>query len=233
MKGIHRVVCLAIAGVLLFGLSTAQAFPSLTIRDVSGSGGTIVIQDGSTIPGLEDQNDEAGIVSWIGTIGNWTVSTEVGMSKPASGGTVWAPYMDLNFGDQTKGIGSSAAGTIEITFSDTGYIVANGVLEAYIQGNRTPGKRGWVEYQTLINGNEITDSDVINNNFFSSDVFNDVIIGRSDVLSQVLTIHHNSAAVTTGDAGLLVTAVPDGGVTAMLLGFVFVCMGSIKRNFKS
>jgi len=101
---------MAIMGLLLLGSSVAYAVPTLIISDGNPLDTVTVVDNGAG-----DLDSDAGVVEWSGTIGGWTVNVDTGVTKPVQGSAT-VPSMDLSYIDKP-----SAAGTLTITWSDTGF----------------------------------------------------------------------------------------------------------------
>jgi hypothetical protein len=97
-------VALFVLSVLILGVqSPAQATLTLTLYDGTN---TVSVVD-------EDANDQwagVGVVSFMGSIGVWTVNVSTGISENSAGNL----YMDLNSVDKSR-----AAGKLTITLTDT------------------------------------------------------------------------------------------------------------------
>ena len=102
------IALMAVLGVLGVGLTPAQAVPSLQLFDGTT---TVTITDG----GVGDANGAAGAITFIGSLGDWTLNVSTGASGPAPAPPY--PHMDLN------SLNSSATGssTLWIWFTDTGF----------------------------------------------------------------------------------------------------------------
>jgi hypothetical protein len=99
----------AATAMVAAGTLSARASFVLTLDD--GIHPSISIEDG----GAGDGSAKEGAISWMGSLGVWTLNFDTGLSKPAIG-SASQPSMDLDF----VAI-SSAAGSLTITLSDTGF----------------------------------------------------------------------------------------------------------------
>jgi len=225
MKRILGGMGIAIAGLLLFGLPTANAVPTLTISD--GVNPTVIVADGSTTAGAVDQNSLGGAVTWIGSIGVWFLNVDTGITKPQIGSAT-QPMMDLNFVDASSG---GPGATLTLTWTDSGFTVPAGAasIGAAIGGITM----GTVTYQTLVNGSVITSQSFTPGSVltFGGSTQGNLINGLSsgDIVTQIITIQHAAPGTSSGDSSL---SVPDGGVTAMLLGVVLLGVDGLRRKLQ-
>src|SRR5262245_12774628 len=105
----------ALVAVAAFAVSLGSAYATPMLRISDGSS-TITITDG----GGTDANATSGVVTFIGSIGNWTLNVTTGISFSPNG------KLDLNSID-----GSSAAGgTLTLLLTDTGFWDAGNVLSS-------------------------------------------------------------------------------------------------------
>src|SRR6185369_7584342 len=98
-----------LAGILMMAATSAWATPTLRLFDGTS---TKTVADGS----IDDLNPLAGVVLYSGALGSWIVNVETGITKPTAG-TALDPYMDLNSSNT-----STAAGSLHVLFSETGFI---------------------------------------------------------------------------------------------------------------
>ena len=218
MKNITNYLAL---GAIALGLSgAAQAVPTMKISDGIT---TLTIADGSG----SDSNGAAGLVTWIGTIGVWTINVNTGVTKPAYGDAE-NPYMDLNFVNGS----SSSAGTLTIWFSETDF-TKNGTAFAVIGGTAA----GMVSYETYYDSANALfgNSGALTNQSFGPGGFTGAATGGPVMdpnvysLTQKITITHGQQGVSSGDAEL---TVPDSGSTIALLGAALATLGLISRRRK-
>lgn len=195
-----------------------------------------------------------GQVLFSGSVGNWTINVDTGLSKPVDG-TAISPVMDLSFSHVLSG----SAGTLGVAFFDDNFgpsglagalahiggTLPSGVTLTYSTyvnvGNITPtfvggalsvptvGVGAW----TLLTSQTFNGAGVAPGNSFGGDTGAASISGGSTSYSllQVITITSSGATSFSGNANL--HTVPDGGMTLMLLGSSLTALGLVRRSFKS
>jgi hypothetical protein len=204
MKKLYYYLGLAAAAV---GLSSvANANPELKITDGVT---TIIVVDN----GVGDGSSVGGRIVWNGSIGVWTLNTDVGTTFPVIG-TLSNPQLDLSFNAF-----STTGGTLTLTFSADGFGPTAGTAVASIGGTA----QGNVSYQTfggtnntLLDTSHLLTSQGPFGGSFSGSVAGGTVTNVGPyALSQQLTITHSGSGITTGDALL---TVPESGTSLLLLG---------------
>lgn len=198
-------------GATVAGLcATAHAIPTLTIDD--GVNTPIVISDN----GAGDLFSSDGWVTWGGTIGDWILNVDTGVTKPAVG-SVTQPVMDLHFIAQ-----SAAAGTLTLTFSEDGFDSTGGIRD--LIGGTTSG----LVWDNVYKGTELlVASGPLGSGAFSDTSYGSVSLAPSDIFSVQVIIQHDGAGLTSGDKEV---SVPDGGTTVMLLGGALSIFGLVRKK---
>lgn len=228
MKNSLKTAFAAIAvSVVAFAFSgRASAVETLTLSD--GLGDSVTIYDNnssaeSTTGAVTnfgsggDSNPVAGAITWLGSIGVWEISVTTGNSYPALG-TASSPQMNLSSQDT-----STAAGSLTITFTDTGYTLAPGGVTAVLSVNSSGGS---VDFKTMQNSTVITNSGALTG----------APIGMTDYgalasnvtpysLTEQVVITNSGAAFSDIGAKM---SVPDGGMTVALLGLSLVGIAGAK-----
>ncbi len=210
-----KVFTLLVAGACAVTLLTprAHAVPTLTLFDGTT---TIVVTDGSGL----DQSGAAGVVTFNGVIGVWDINVTTGLTKPVLG-SASAPEMDLNSIDHSTG-----AGILTITFSETGFTAPSGMVLTAIGGTQD---NGTIKYVADQGTNHLTSIGALNSTPFASSATGVLTGATNYTLSQVVTLTHTAAGVTSFDATLHL--VPDGGMTAMMLGLGLLGVEGLRRKF--
>jgi len=114
-KYLPGVVAALVGAAMLAAPNQAQAVFQMRISStVAGPGGTLLITDG----GVGDVNPLAGAITFVGSIGNFSLTVNTGETKPFIGSAT-TPHMDLNF--QANSAGSD---TLTIEISDQGFLTS-------------------------------------------------------------------------------------------------------------
>ncbi len=217
MKNLIKPALVALT-VATFAVSS-YAFPTLTIDDGPGGGATVVVNDG----GLGDANGAAGAVTWVGSIGVFSINVDTGLTKPVLGSAT-SPHMDLNFVTA-----ATAAGTLTLTFEDNNFTYIGAFLDQ-IGGTLTaPGGSSIIDY-VLKNGNQVTALGPFSPGAFSGSTTAGISLVPGDVLALRLVINMTGAGNASGDKEG--QSVPDGGTTVLLLGAALSGLGLISRSRK-
>jgi hypothetical protein len=112
------LVAALVCGVILGAPSQAHA--TFEMKITSSLGGSVIIDDGddgSAAGHAKDLNSAAGVITFIGGIGGFTIQVNTGESKPVLGSAA-APQMDLNYDVTKTGLGAE---TLTIQISDTDF----------------------------------------------------------------------------------------------------------------
>ena len=206
---------------LTLSVERASAVASLSLFDGTT---TVNVADGSG----GDSNANTGAVTFNGAIGVWTINVSTGLSKPILGSSS-SPEMDLNSVDF-----SSAAGTLVIRFTDDGFNTpGGGSAYATIGGTLANTAGNSITYKTyqIIGGTtNLLTTISANTTPFSGVGSAPTTPSGSYSLVQEITIVHKAKGSTSFDATL---TVPDGGMTAALLGFGLLGVEGLRRKFKA
>lgn len=216
MKSLYQFARLALA---IAGL-TQLAHAGAQLRIFDGTT-TITIVDN----GVNDGSLTTGRIVWDGTIGNFTLNTDVGTTFPVLG-TLTNPVLDLSF----NAVSNSAGGTLVLTFSADGFGPTNGTAVASLGGTAA----GTVVYRTYggTNNTLFSTSNLLTTQGPFTGAFSGTAAGGTVnnagpyALSQQITIVHTGAGITTGD-GLL--TVPESGTSVLLLGVGILALAVITR----
>ena len=111
MKTLRFLVISAMVGVaLLLGIQSTSHALTLWFDDFSSP--MFSVADGSA----QDSNNLPGVVTFIGSIGTWTINVTTGVSKPQIGDAA-NPQLDLN----SVNVTTEAAGHLRFAVVDSGF----------------------------------------------------------------------------------------------------------------
>jgi hypothetical protein len=206
-------------------MGAAYATPTFKITDGVN---TVLVSDN----GAGDANSVAGQITWIGSLGNWTLNVDTATTYPALG-TLASPILNLNF----NGISNGASWPLRIEFSANGFGPTTGATETSTGG--TIMGASTVTFSTF-GGNSNTLFDTTNSlssvGPFAGPAFSNSVVGGllsaqgPYSLTDVVQINCTGASTISGNASFSVlggTPVPDGGLTVMLLGVGLLALGAL------
>ena len=220
MKLIKPLIAGLTAIVVASGLAlSAHATPTLTLSDGTT---TIVVTDN----GAGDLDPTLGSVVFNGAVGsNFNVNTSAGLTKPVDG-SASAPAIDLNSLNHALG-----AGTLTITFSETGFTAFPGILTGDIGGTIAVG--GSLTNIVMQNALDLVTNGPFGPGPFSGSGSAALIDGAPYSLTQTAILTFGARGGTTSfDAMGSVPGVPDGGTTVTMLGIGLLAMGAARRIYR-
>src|SRR5579872_428798 len=210
------------SALLVAGSLPLFATPTLTLSDGIAAD-TVTIMDN----GAGDSSSQAGIVKFNGVLGVWNINVSIGETKPAIGNAAF-PQLDISSLNVSTG-----AGTLVITFSETGFGPTSGVGTSSIHGLQDNGS---VSLVTKQNSTTLTSLGTYSSTVVSGSA-SAAVNGTSYGLTEQLTIVHHSAGVTLVDANFTVPigsgptpSVPDSGTTLGLLGCSLTALALFARS---
>jgi hypothetical protein len=182
------------------------SFPSLAgatpVLKLSTGDASITINDGD----LSDANAAAGVVTYIGPIGNWTLNVTTGQTHI---GTDFYPVFDLNSVDSST---SNTTGTLTIMLSDDGF-TGNGLARPFYAsiGGTTYGS---ITYNTYYGSGLFDTSNLISSIVFPYSPFSgagsiNAIPPDSFSMTQVVSITHPAGSNISSFNAMLNDAPPD------------------------
>ena len=209
MKG-KFLVLLSVLAVMCWAVvafpSGAQATAVLTLSD-GNIYDTVVVTDGSA----GDSNPAAGVITFVGAVGkNWTINVSTGLSDN--------PGIDLNSIDRSLG-----AGFLTVTYTDTGFTL--GTSATMMIGGTAA--HGTVDNTAIVGLTPIHTFTGLGPGAFS-DTFTSAISPDQNSLTEIVTITHLAAGVTSFDASLNTSAVPL-PPSALLLGTGLLGLVGLRR----
>jgi hypothetical protein len=215
-----------ISATLLANSPSVYAIPTLTLSDGVN---TVTVVDGSG----SDLNSTPGIVTYSGSIGNWLININTGMTKPFSGSPSF-PSMDLSSLNL-----SIAPGVLTIRFSENNFSPIAGSIVGSI-GGTTAGNVMFKTYASLANIVLAEDILLTSEGAYGPGSFNGSAVaalasGTPYSLTMETVITHDGFGDATAYSARLKLSdlqpshVSDGGLTAGLLGFTSLGLETLRR----
>src|SRR6185312_174440 len=222
LKGFATIAGLAMAAFTFAPQASATA--ELKISDGTN---TVDILDGAApgvcvgaVTGCSDANGSANQVTFVGTIGTWTLNVSTGASHGAAAGT----DLDLNSTNSTN-----AASTLTISFSDDGFTTPAAhtfTVGGTIQG---PGTLTFTEYAAATKfgtTNPIGSPLVFSSTPFAGSTSSGLVAGAA--LTEVVTLAFTGAGSASFDGAL--TPVPEPTSVALFGGALLFVGSAIRRK---
>jgi len=176
--------------------------------------------------GIGDVDPTLGSVVFVGAVGsNFNINASAGLTKPGDG-SASAPAIDLSSLNHALG-----AGTLTITFSETGFTAFPGILTGHIGGTIAAG--GSLTNVVMQNGLDLVTNGPFGPGAFSGSGSAALIDGAPYSLTQsaILTFGARGGS-TSFDAMGSVPGVPDGGTTVTMLGIGLLAVGAAGRIYR-
>jgi hypothetical protein len=181
-----------------------------------------VVTDGDSM----DSNTLAGAVTFNGSLGIFILNVSTGLTKPLAG-SASAPSIDLNSVNFATG-----AGTLTMTFSETGFTAFPGILTGDVGGTIGPG--GSLTNIVMQNALNLVTNGPFSPGAFSGSGSAALIDGAPYSLTQtaILTFGPGGGMTSFNAAGTVVGSVPDGGMTLTMLGIGLVAVAAAGRIYR-
>jgi hypothetical protein len=205
---------------------SAHAVATLRLNDTIN--GPVSVVDNT--PG--DWNPLEGVVTFIGSLGSWTVNVTTGITKPALGSST-APSMDLN----SVNVSSSGAANLIIEFTETGFgPLGTADFETNVGGS-TGGSATFAAFLSEANTAFGTDTQISGLGAFSGGAFSGVTAIEMDPLDPFAltlraSIFHTGAVATSFNMDVQgsASAVPQPATVLLLAAGVAGVAGATWRR---
>lgn len=221
MKNLLKLL-IAVAAITC--VASIYAVPTLTMTD-SATATTVTVTDG----GGGDSCGSPGCVTFVGTVGDWTINVDTGLTKPATGNATNIE-MDLSFDASTR---NHAATSMTITWSDSGYSGRFNLVDV-LGGTQTAGMTATDFIK--INGVTVLTLGPFTTSPYSGTAATTsaITLTPTDVVTLVMVLSKPSStgASFTGTGDKNLHAVPDGGSAVALLGIALAGIEGARRMFR-
>ena len=226
------IVLAAVTAIAFLAQTDAHA-TSLLLDDPNDGIPALVINDG----GLYDVNPAVGAVTFVGSVGHWSMNVTTGLSYPLQGSPA-VPYLDLNSVDSTTATLGNDGGELYVALTQTDFRSPIPGALTFEVGGTTQGQIGF--------GFAVSDS----NKLFGYDSFqayapqnHSTYFGPGayslsqayappavlDTYSMTIMAHIVHTGVQTTSFDAQVTTVPEPS-TLILFGFGLVGMALLRKK---
>jgi hypothetical protein len=206
------------ATALVAALSLTGSIHALTLSltDLVTSASVTVADNGAG----DLLNAINGKILFAGSVGNWTVNTETGTSGSPN---VYPQALSLTSDNTSGGLGTQK---LEILLWDNGFIGQGSLAATLAVNNLNIGAS--VLYEVYKNGTLLTSITAPSLNALTDGAFIGTLTPTDTLLQRVVLTHTQA-----GNSGYVAgSSVPDGGVTAALLGAGLLLTGIASRRRK-
>jgi hypothetical protein len=220
----YAVAALAtLAGVAV--ASSANALP--TLRLTQGAN-VIVVEDNDA----NDVNSLAGAVAYAGPIGDYSLTSSIGLTKPILG-TVTQPSIDLLSIQLSSSISSAV---IEVAFTDTDFSTAGPTITLpSLIGGTTNGTVRYQTYASLTNTAFatdilISDSGVLGSGAFAFTDYATIALQGLYSLTTIVTVTHGANLVNSSFNATVEISEPALISLTTLSGLLFIAGFGARRR---
>jgi hypothetical protein len=202
-------VCATVA--VCAAAQSAHAVATLRLDDTISAPVSVV----DNTPG--DANPLAGVVTFIGSLGSWTVNVTTGITKPALGSAI-TPSMDLN----SVNVSSSGAASLIIEFTETDFGPLGDAAFDTNVGGSTGGSASFAAFLSEANTAFGTDTQISGLGSFSGGAFSGATSIEMDPLDPFAltlraSVSHTGAVATSFNMDVQASASPVPQPATMLL----------------
>lgn len=219
------VALLTFSGLAL--AAPANAVPTLRLTTPSAAS-PIIVEDGS----INDSNSVAGVVAFAGPIGDFALTSSVGLTKPTLGSPT-KPSIDLLSVQLSSAIASAS---IEVAFSDTDFNTPGPTitLPSLIGGTTN----GTIRYQTFASLTNtvfatdilISDSGVMGPGAFAFTDLATIALQGTYSLTTIVTVTHGANLVNSSFNATVEISEPALISLASLSGLLFIAGYGARRR---
>jgi hypothetical protein len=206
---------------------TPQAFATAELKITDGTNTVDIVDNGTAtctgaVTGCADANSGTNAVTFVGTIGTWTLNVDTGASHGAAAGT----DLDLHSLNST-----SAASTLTVSFSDDGFDTP--ASHDFSVGGTISGP-GTVSFSEYAGANKFDQTNQIGSTLtftsasFSGGTSSPLIAGAA--LTEVAVFAFTGAGSTSSDAAL--TPVPEPTSVALFGGALLFIGSALRRRIR-
>lgn len=204
-----------VVSALLSAMAAASSCPAaLQLMLDDGLGATVTVVDG----GAADMHADVGAITWMGTLGAWSLNVSTGLGSPMIG-SMSMPELDLNSINM-----SNAAGTLTLKLTQTGHVDPRPGVNALIGG--VTDEHGALVYNTYADSSNLPfgTSESLTSQAFgpgavsgtastSSSVMASASLGSPYSLTQEIVITHDLAGTTSFNATVVANPEPAAVIT--------------------
>ena len=214
-----------IVGAAMVGIAgVANAIPTIYVSSTGTAGSYSAVASSSS-----------GSLTYSNNVGSWDIVVATGLTMPALG-TATSPTMDLDITGKTT---SSTGGSVWIAFAANGFSDPSGLIQAILSGHVVSGAAETVTFSVFDDTLNTQPTTTIPTGFtiatlgpLSTPILTTataaLLAGVPATLGVLMEISTTGSSSTSMDGSF--APVPDGGVTALLLGAALFTLALLKRK---